>query len=34
MCGGISSGYTMERLAAGPSTIFNLIDKEEKWKAL
>ena len=25
MCGGISSGYTMERLAPGPSTIFNLI---------
>ena len=25
MCGGISSGYTMERLQAGPSTIFNLI---------
>ena len=25
MCGGISSGYTMERLAPGPSTVFNLI---------
>ena len=30
MCGGISSGYTMERLAAGPSTIFNLIIQRGK----
>ena len=30
MCGGISSGYTMERLAPGPSTIFNLIIQRAK----